>query len=120
MSMIKTFSAWQLEALFVATTLALTAVLSGSRLTDWVGAVAVFFTFMHGQISFDFAEDQSAKSAPDVSCHRWSGRYFVVKEALWVLTFTLLEAWPLLIGTVVFLTYPKWRTAFRSWRGRRL
>ena len=105
---------WQYEALFVAFILAVVAFLSGGKVSDWTGAVAVLFTFMHGQISFDFQESQEDLPKPTVACYKWSGRYFVIKEVLWIVTFTLLHAWPLLVGTVIFATYPPWRKWFRG------
>ncbi|HEY9793643.1 MAG TPA: hypothetical protein V6D22_24810 [Candidatus Obscuribacterales bacterium] len=105
---------WQLEALFVAMILSTTAFFSGGKLTDWIGAAAVLFTFMHGQISFDFQEAQETLENPQVACYKWSGRYFVIKEMLWIVTFVLLRAWPLLVGTVIFATYPRWRKWLRA------
>ena len=107
-------SCWQFEATFVAIILIVTAALSGGKVTDWMGAAAVLFTFMHGQISFDFEESQEHLEKPTVSCFKWSGRYFVAKELLWIATFIFLQAWPLLVGRFIFATYPKWRKWFRS------
>jgi hypothetical protein len=104
----------QYEALFVAMILAVVAIISGGKVTDWTGAVAVLFTFLHGQISFDFQESQEQLEKPDVACYKWSGRYFVIKEFLWIATFSLLRAWPLLVGTVIFATYPYWRKWLRT------
>ena len=113
---------WQYEAAFVAALLTITAVLSGGRVTDWTGAAAVLVTFMHGQISFDFQESQEILEKPSVSCFKWSGRYFAAKELLWIVTFALLHAWPLLAGTFIFATYPRWRKWYRNrmeqWRGK--
>lgn len=101
------------EAAFVFVLLACSAALTGGRATDWISALAVFFTFTHGQISFDFQEAQDALQKPTVPAYKWSGRFFVIKECLWVSAFTLLQAWPLLAGTVIFATYPYWRRWFR-------
>jgi hypothetical protein len=105
---------WQLEALFVGMILSTTAFFSGGKLTDWIGAAAVLFTFMHGQISFDFQEAQESLEKPQVACYKWSGRYFVIKELLWIVTFVLLRTWPLLVGTFIFATYPSWRKWLRA------
>jgi hypothetical protein len=105
---------WKYEALLVGSVIALTAILSGGDMVDWLGATAVFFTFMHGQVSFDFQEAQQVMEKPHVPCYRWSGRYFVIKEILWVLTFSILQAWPLLLGTLIFASYPYWRKKFRK------
>ena len=111
---------WKYEAIFVGSLLMVVAYLSGSHITDWLGATAVLLTFMHGQISFDFQDAQGQMMKLNVSCYRWSGRYFVTKEILWVVTFALMQAWPLLVGTIVFLTYPKWRKVFREWINSRM
>ena len=110
---------WKYEAIFVGLVLLVTAFVSGGHLSDWLGAAAVLFTFMHGQISFDFQDAQGALEKPQVHCFKWSGRYFVVKEFLWIATFTLLQAWPLLVGTGIFATYPWWRKRFRSFMEHR-
>jgi hypothetical protein len=105
---------WQYEAIFVAVILSGTAFVSGGKITDWLGAAAVLFTFMHGQISFDFQDSQEKEQQPSVSCYKWSGRYFFAKELLWILTFMLLRAYPLLVGTFIFASYPFWRPWFRA------
>lgn len=108
--------AWKYEALFVAIVVSVVAYLSGGSLADWVGAAAVLVTFMHAQISFSFQEAQGELPNPQLPCYRWSGRYFVSKEILWIATFVLLEAWPLLIGAITFVTYPYWRKIHRNYR----
>ena len=112
-------SLWKYEALFVGAILVPVAIVSGGNLADWLGAAAVLLTFMHGQISFDFQEAQVKMPDPDVSCYRWSGRYFVSKEVLWIATFSVLQAWPLLVGTIIFASYPYWRGGFRNWMSQR-
>ena len=107
-------STWKYEALFVGLLLVVVSIVSGGKATDWLGSAAVLLTFMHGQISFDFQESQMEMSEPEVSCYRWSGRYFVGKEVLWTATFIMLEAWPLLAGTIIFATYPRWRKWLRN------
>ena len=104
---------WQYEALFVAVVLSAVAIISGGKATDWTGAAAVLFTFLHGQVSFDFQESQEDLPKPFVTCYKWSGRYFVAKETLWLVTFFLLRSWPLLAGTIIFALYPQWRRWFR-------
>lgn len=105
---------WQFEAVFVALVLVATTLARGGQLADWTGAVAVLFTFMHGQLSFDFQESQQQQRAPTVAGYKWSSRYFLTKEIFWCVTFVILSAWPLLVGTVIFTLYPYWRTWFRN------
>jgi hypothetical protein len=102
---------WQAEGAVVAAILAMTVVLSGGHLREWIGALAVQLTFHHGAISDRMAEQQALKS--DVSCWRWSQRLFVGKEALWLAYFGLSQTWSALVGVLLFLIYPLWRRAWR-------
>ncbi len=52
---------------------------------------------------------------PAVDCYRWSTRYLVGKEALWLAYFVLHRSWAALAGVGLFLVYPLWR---RIWRGQ--
>jgi len=83
--------------------------LSGSRPTDWLGAAAVFVTFLHGQLSFDMQESQNQLAEPTVANYHWSSRLFVTKELLWIVTFIMTGSWPLCAGSIIFATYPRWR-----------
>gem|GEM_PF-1826035 len=103
-----------LEALLVAIALSSIAAMSGNRPTDWLGAAAVFITFLHGQLSFDLQESQSKMPAPDVDNYRWTSRLFVTKEILWITTFAIAGCWPLCAGSILFATYPHWRKALRQ------
>lgn len=97
------------EALLVLVLLSTIAWLSGSRLTDWLGAAAVFVTFLHGQLSFDMQDSQKQMAEPTVANYHWSSRLFVTKELLWIVTFIMTGSWPLCAGSVIFATYPRWR-----------
>jgi len=97
------------EALLVLTLLSTIAWLSGSRPADWLGAAAVLVTFLHGQLSFDMQESQRKMAEPTVANYHWSGRLFVTKELLWIMTFIMTGSWPLCAGSVIFATYPRWR-----------
>lgn len=104
------------EALLVGIALATIALLSGGKPTDWMGAAAVFITFLHGQLSFDMQESQGKMpeaSANRVENYHWSGRLFVTKEILWIATFMMTGSWPLCAGSVIFATYPHWRAYLR-------
>ncbi len=100
---------WQIEASFVAVVLIATVLLTGAHLREWVGALAVLFTFMHGQIAERMAEAQAKLSKPTVECFRLSQSYFMAKEALWLVYFVLCQTWSALAGVFVFLLYPFWR-----------
>lgn len=107
---------WMYEAAVVA--LVLTAVwwITGHKLVEAIGSVAVFFTFKHAQIADRMQERQAIKENPDVHCYRWSNRYFVAKEALWILFFALTGAYSAITGAVLFCLYPLWR---KYWRARK-
>jgi hypothetical protein len=101
------------EAALVFALLAAVAALGG-KANDWTGALAVFATFLHGQISFDLQESQHRMPVPDVQHYSWSGRLFVTKEILWIATFIMTGSWPLCAGSLIFATYPKWRAYLRG------
>lgn len=80
---------------------------------EMIGAGAVLASFAHGQVSNRLAEREAARTVPDVHCHAWAGRYFLLKELLWLVYFVAKGAWSALVGCVVFLAYPLWRTWWR-------
>ena len=106
------------EALFVFLMLFIIAVCSGSKAVDWSAASAVFLGFVDAQISFDLAEHQT-KSGGQEGAKKLHNIY-VLKELGWVVTFLLLQSWPLLFGAIIFSLYPtirRWlssRQAFRE------
>lgn len=102
-----------LEASFVLFSLLTIAALSGGQGRDWLAAAAVFLTFLHAQLAFDFEDSQEALPKPTVQNFRWAGRLFVTKEVMWVLTFFMTGSWPLCLGSVIFATYPHWRKLMR-------
>lgn len=100
---------WQIEACFVGSALAAVAIACGKDLVEWVGVVAVFFTWMHASVA-----DRLAAQPHAVQCHAWARRYWFVKEALWCLYFAAMGAWSALAGVALFLAYGPWRTAWRD------
>lgn len=107
---------WMIEAGVVATVLAIVSIIKGGWL-EWVGAGAVLLSFMHGQISdrhSGASERQAAEGDVQVECWRWSGRYFVGKEVLWVVYFIAHRSWSALVGSALFLLYPLWRKWYMS------
>ena len=102
-----------IEAALVFVLLTAVAALGG-KANDWTGALAVFATFLHGQVSFDLQESQHKMPVPDVEHYSWSGRLFVTKEILWIATFIMTGSWPLCAGSLIFATYPKWRAWLRG------
>lgn len=102
------------EAMLVLVLLSTIAYLSGCKPTDWLGAAAVFITFLHGQLSFDMQESQGKMPVATVQNYHWSSRLFVTKEILWIATFMMTGSWPLCAGSVIFATYPRWRAWLRQ------
>lgn len=104
---------WQIEAVFVATVLAVVAIVSGKGAREWLGVLAVFFTWMHASVADRLAEEAAAKVG-GVACHAWASRYYWAKEALWLAYFVWLGAWSALAGCALFLLWPLWRKAWRA------
>ena len=105
---------WQVEHIFVFLILATVAIISGNRPVEWIGVFAVLLTFAHTTVSDRMAEKESLKSKPDVDCYKWSTRYFVLKEILWLTYFFIHQSYTALIGVIVFLIYPIWRRWYRK------
>lgn len=105
---------WMYEAAVVAGVLLAVWIITGHRWIELVGSLAVFFTFKHAQIADRMQERQAIKEKPDVECYRWSNRYFVTKEFLWILFFALTGAHSAITGAVLFCIYPFWRKWYRS------
>jgi hypothetical protein len=107
---------WHFEWIVVAAILIGVNVAAGHSRVEWIGAGAVLLSFGHAAITDRMAERQSLMSRPDVDCWRWSVRYFIAKEALWVAYFISMRSYSALVGCGVFLVYPIWRRWYRRWR----
>jgi hypothetical protein len=105
---------WQIEAAVVGVSLLMVVVFSGGKSVEYLGAVAVFFTFMHAQVGMYMADAQREMPTPAVQCWRWAQRYFFIKEVLWLGYFVLLHAWSALAGVALFLLYPAWRKYYKA------
>lgn len=105
---------WMYEAAVVAAILLGVWLFTGHRTIEAVGALAVFFTFKHAQIADRMQERQAMQENPDVECYRWSNRYFVMKELLWIFFFAYTGAYSALVGAGVFCVYPFWRKWYRK------
>lgn len=104
---------WMVELGVVIAVLASVVLIAGRSATEWIGAAAVACSFAHGQVASRLAEREAARDRPEVACHSWATRYFVAKEALWLIYFAANGAWSALAGVVLFLLYPVWRSAWR-------
>jgi hypothetical protein len=117
---------WHAELAVVALILGATVAATAGAWREIVGSLAVLAGFAHAQVSERLAEhakltDRFASNvnghlgqpAPGSShhayCWRWSSRYFLAKELLWLVYFVSLQAWSALVGVAVFLLYPLWR-----------
>ncbi|MEO7895898.1 MAG: hypothetical protein ABIR65_01245 [Pseudolysinimonas sp.] len=110
-----TMRTWHFETAVVASVLLVVALASGGGPLEMVGACAVLLSFGHASVGERLREREAARTQPSVECHRWSTRYFVGKEALWLVYFVAHGAWSALVGVGMFLGYPAWR---RFWRSR--
>ncbi len=78
---------------------------------QWVGVLAVFYTFQHVSVASRLEEAQDRSDVKIVECYRKLTPYLVVKELLWIVVFVLTGAWTALAGIPIFLLYPVWRRA---------
>jgi hypothetical protein len=104
---------WQAEHIIVASLLFGTVALSGGGWTEWIGALAVQASFGHAGIAARMTEREALRERPEVDCYRWIWRYFLAKEAHWLVYFVAHRSWAALVGVVVFLIYPAWRRWYR-------
>ncbi len=110
---------WQLEIGVVTSVLVSVLIFTGAPWIEFLGTLAVLASFAHGQVSSRLAEKEAANPFPVVLCHKWSERYFVAKEILWVSYFCYKGAWSALVGCAMFMLYPLWRAWYRSNYGGR-
>ena len=110
---------WMIEFLVVLAILAFVTILTGNRIVEWIGTLAVLFTFGHVSVTDRMMEKQASKEKPDVECYKWSERYLFGKEILWLAYFFLHQSYAALVGVFIFLLYPFWRRWYRK-SGRRI
>lgn len=103
---------WQVEFAFVAIALASMVTVSGTWI-ELLGALCVLATFGHAQVADRLAEREQLRTHPEVECHGWARRYWVLKEAGWLVYFLILGCWSPLVGVGVFIAYPAWRSWYR-------
>lgn len=106
---------WHYEATIVLLILCLTVYLSGNQLIEYLGALAVFFTFMLIEIQDRTNEKEALKAVPDNECYHLAPYYLYLKELLWISYFICKGAHSAIIGSVIFLLYPWWRKAYRRY-----
>lgn len=114
---------WHLELLAVACALGAVWCYSGGGKVEAIGSLAVLAGFAHGQVADRLAEaarfterTTELMTGADLGlahCWRWARRYYITKEALWLVYFVNLRAWSALAGVFIFLAYPAWRWTYR-------
>lgn len=109
------FKTWQYESLVILVLLISTLFFKKIRIEDILCLLGVWFTFMHGQVSERMQEKQGQMAKPDVECYKWSGRYFLIKEILWIMFFLTIKSYPALMGSIVFALYPFWRKLYNKY-----
>ena len=111
------FRTWYAEYAVVLTILVIVAVASGNRPVEWIGVLAVFFTFAHASVANRMEEREAFRAKmtgkADVHCYHLLTRWYLLKEMCWFLYFFLVHAYSALIGGVLFLIYPYWRKYWR-------
>jgi hypothetical protein len=110
-----TVRTWHVEAAVIAVVLVVTVLVAGGGWVEWVGAAAVWVSSRHMSVADRLREREERRPTSEVECYRWLDRYWIGKEALWLVYFVALGAWSALAGVVVFIAYPYWRRAHRRW-----
>lgn len=106
---------WHIEAVFVALVLGLLTFMTATSYIAWLGAAAVYVTWLYASIADRLSEGPAAERS-GVECAWKLKPYYFGKEALWCLYFVALGAWPALAGSVIFIGYGVWRKAWRSYQ----
>lgn len=104
---------WHLEASVVALALFGVTLAFSSDWVGWIGASAVFLTSRHASVADRLREKEKYGLDDPVVCLPWLNLYWVAKEALWLVYFVSLEAWPALVGVALLGLYPLWRGYYR-------
>jgi hypothetical protein len=113
---------YHIEECLVLVVLILVGIFAGKSSVEWIGVLAVFFTFKHTIISERLQEAEAQRAEKDglesvtVECYPKLGQNFLIKECLWFAYFILLGAWSALAGVVIFLLYPAWRKYYQKHR----
>lgn len=81
---------------------------------EMLAALAVFLSFAHTQVTDRMAEQEGLKEKPVVGCFKMMWYYFIGKEICWCLYFFLNHSYSALVGVIIFLCYPVWRSVYRS------
>lgn len=105
---------WIWEMIVVGIVLSAVALFFSNDLAGWLTTAAILATFGHAQIGDRMQERQSMMESPSVECHWKMNYYFVGKEVLWISMFLVVKNYPAIIGSALFILYPKWRKWWRK------
>ncbi len=111
---------YHFEEGFVLLVLVAVGFFAGKSPVEWIGVLAVFFTFKHTIIAERLQEAEAERAKKEglesvtVECYPKLGQNFIIKECLWFVYFILLGAWSALAGVIIFLLYPLWRKYYRK------
>jgi hypothetical protein len=110
---------YHVEGGIVLLVLVMVAAFSDKTLVDYLGVIAIFFTFLHATIA-EYLREAEAKRHLDNpeslnSCHHKLPYYFYAKEITWLLYFFLLGANAAIVGVLIFLLYQPWRRLWRKY-----
>lgn len=94
-----------IEAFLAFVLLAVSALLGGCTLADWLTSGAAFLSFLCTQCAFDLAEAHERHNLPGKPGSNYKVLY-IVKEAFWIASCLALGSMPLLTSTLIFGIYP--------------
>ena len=110
---------YHVEYAFVLITLLFVGTISGKGPIEWLGVLAVFFTFCHTSIASRLEEREEHRkkitNLADVHCYYKLNYYFYAKELCWFLYFLIFGAYSALAGVLIFLLYTPWRKYWRKY-----
>ncbi len=112
---------WQYEVLLVGILLIINLMIFDLRWQEWVAVIAIIFTFMHGQVARYLSEAEMIEyhSGSRIFQKRSSSHkesfFYLAKEIMWFAYFISLGAYTAILGTVLFIIYPFWRTFYRKY-----
>jgi hypothetical protein len=105
---------WKKEAIVVATVLLVQLCFTNWLWSEIICSLAVYYTFLHAQVSDRMQERQALLAKPDVECYKKSTYYFMAKEALWISFFIMTKSYAAIFGAILFFLYPLWRRYYRK------
>lgn len=110
---------YHIENVFVLLILIGVAFFTDKGWIEYIGVLAVFFSFNHASIAEYMREAEARREVEEagimVTCHYKLPHYFYAKEICWFAYFFLLGAHSALVGVIIFLLYQPWRRLWRKY-----